>query len=309
LNKRDYLTVDDLTTAELIALLDGADKHKTDRRPRTQLAGKTVALIFEKPSTRTRVSFEVGVAELGGYPLPLSASDLQLGRGETIEDTAQVLSRYVHCAVLRTFEQEKLVKLATGSIPVINSLSDYSHPCQALADMQTIREKKGTLKGLKLVYFGDGNNVAHSLMFAGAKLGMHVVIACPKGYEPLETVTKRAHDIAKETGGSIEVLTDALAAAKAADVLYTDVWASMGQEGEHDARVKKMMPYQISTTTLAAAKPDAIVMHCLPAHRGEEIAADVIDGPHSVVFDQAENRLHAQKALLTWLLDGTPNPR
>lgn len=306
--KRDFLTDDDVTPAELIALIDGADRHKAARRPSQQLTGKTVALIFEKPSTRTRVSFEVGVQELGGYPLPLSAGDLQLGRGETVEDTAQVLSRYVHAAVLRTFEQEKLEKLATGTIPVVNSLSDFSHPCQALADLQTIREKHGTFAGLKLVYMGDGNNVAHSLMIAGAKVGMKVVVACPEGYDPLDSVLKRAQEIASETGGSVEVSHDPAAAAQGAHVLYTDVWASMGQEAEAVERRKKFEGFQISAAHVAAADPKVVVMHCLPAHRGEEIAAEVLDGPHSVVFDQAENRLHAQKALLTWLLVGTPNP-
>lgn len=306
--KRDFLTIDDVTPEELIALIDGADQHKAHRKPTQQLAGKTVALIFEKPSTRTRISFEVGVQELGGYPLPLSASDLQLGRGETIEDTAQVLSRYVHAVVLRTFEQEKLVKLATGTIPVVNSLSDYSHPCQALADLQTIREKTGKLAGLKLVYLGDGNNVAHSLMFAGAKVGMHVVIACPEGYEPSAKVLARSQEIVAQSGGSVEVSYDPATAVKGANVLYTDVWASMGQEAEHAERLKKFEGFQISAEHVAASSPEVLVMHCLPAHRGEEIAAEVIDGPHSVVFDQAENRLHAQKALLTWLLAGTPNP-
>jgi len=308
--KRDFLSVDDVSPEELAALLDGADRHKADRRPRATLAGRTVALVFEKPSTRTRVSFEVAVHELGGYPLPLSGSELQLGRGETMEDTATVLSRYVHAIVLRTFAQENLERLAkAGTVPVVNALSDYSHPCQALADLQTIRERRNRLTGLRLAYLGDGNNVAHSLLFAGAKMGMHVVVATPSGYEPIPQVVRRATEIAAGTGGSVELTHDPSVAAKDADVLYTDVWASMGQELEHGERALIFKPYQLSTDTLDAAASDVVVLHCLPAHRGEEIAAEVMDGPNSAVFDQAENRLHTQKALLSWLLTGSPNPR
>jgi ornithine carbamoyltransferase len=309
MSKRDFLTVDDVSPDELVALLDGADRHKADRRPRATLQGRTVALVFEKPSTRTRVSFEVAVHELGGYPLPLSGPELQLGRGETMEDTAAVLSRYVHAVVLRTFAQESLERLArAGSIPVVNALSDYSHPCQALADLQTIRERKGRLAGTRLAYLGDGNNVAHSLLFAGAKVGMHVSVATPIGYEPIPQVVRRAGEIAAETGGSVELTHDPATAAKGADVLYTDVWASMGKELEHGERALIFKPYQLSTDTLAVASPDVVVLHCLPAHRGEEIAAEVMDGPNSAVFDQAENRLHTQKALLSWLLTGSPDP-
>jgi ornithine carbamoyltransferase len=309
MTKRDFLSDDDLTPAELTALLDAADRHRNDRRPRATLAGRSVALIFEKPSTRTRVSFEVAVHELGGYPLPLVASDLQLGRGETIEDTAQVLSRYVHAIVLRTFAQETLERLArAATVPVINALSDYLHPCQALADLQTIRQRKGRLAGLRLGYLGDGNNVAHSLLLAGAKAGMHLAIATPAGYEPIPQIVRRAGEIAAETGGGVELTNDPASAAKGADVLYTDVWASMGQELEHGERALIFKPYQLSTDTVNVAAPDVVVLHCLPAHRGEEIAAEVLDGPNSAVFDQAENRLHAQKALLSWLLSGDPNP-
>jgi ornithine carbamoyltransferase len=309
MSKRDFLSVDDVSPDELVALLDGADRHKADRRPRTTLQGRTVALIFEKPSTRTRVSFEVAVHELGGYPLPLSGPELQLGRGETMEDTAAVLSRYLHAIVLRTFAQESLERLARwGSIPVVNALSDYSHPCQALADLQTIRERKRRLAGIRLAYLGDGNNVAHSLLFAGAKAGMHVAVATPIGYEPIPQVVRRAGEIAAETGGSVELTHDPASAAKGADVLYTDVWASMGKELEHGERALIFKPYQLSTDTLAVASPDVVVLHCLPAHRGEEIAAEVMDGPNSAVFDQAENRLHTQKALLSWLLTGSPDP-
>ena len=308
--KRDFLSIDDVSPEELTALLDGADRHKAERRPRATLAGRTVALVFEKPSTRTRVSFEVAVHELGGYPLPLSGSDLQLGRGETMEDTAAVLSRYVHAIVLRTFAQENLERLAkAGTVPVVNALSDYSHPCQALADLQTIRERRNRLAGLRLAYLGDGNNVAHSLLFAGAKTGMHVAVATPSGYEPIPQVVRRATEIAAGTGGSVELTHDPSVAVKDADVLYTDVWASMGQELEHGERALIFKPYQLSTDTLGAAASDVVVLHCLPAHRGEEIAAEVMDGPNSAVFDQAENRLHTQKALLAWLLTGSPNPR
>jgi ornithine carbamoyltransferase len=308
--KRDFLSIDDVSPEELTALLDGADRHKAERRPRSTLAGRTVALVFEKPSTRTRVSFEVAVHELGGYPLPLAGAELQLGRGETIEDTAAVLSRYVHAVVLRTFAQENLERLArAGTVPVVNALSDYSHPCQALADLQTIRERRNRLAGLRLAYLGDGNNVAHSLLFAGAKMGMHVAVATPSGYEPIPQVVRRATEIAAGTGGSVELTHDPSVAAKDADVLYTDVWASMGQELEHGERALIFKPYQLSTDTLAVAAADVVVLHCLPAHRGEEIAAEVMDGPNSAVFDQAENRLHTQKALLSWLLTGSPNPQ
>ena len=309
MSKRDFLSVDDITPDELVALLDGADRHKAERRPRTTLQGRTIALIFEKPSTRTRVSFEVAVHELGGYPLPLSGADLQIGRGETLEDTATVLSRYVHAIVLRTFAQESLERLArAGSIPVVNALSDYSHPCQALADLQTIRERTQRLAGLRLAYLGDGNNVAHSLLFAGSKVGMHVAMATPVGYEPIPQVVRRATEIAAGTGGSVELTHDPETAAKDADVVYTDVWASMGKELEHGERALIFKPYQLSTDILAVASPDVVVLHCLPAHRGEEIAAEVMDGPNSAVFDQAENRLHTQKALLSWLLAGSPDP-
>jgi ornithine carbamoyltransferase len=308
--KRDFLSIDDLTPAELLALLDGADAHKADRRPRTMLAGQTVALLFEKPSTRTRVSFEVAVQELGGYPLPLAGADLQLGRGETVEDTAAVLSRYVHAIVLRTFAQDTLERMArAGTVPIVNALSDYSHPCQALADMQTVRERLGRLAGVRLAYVGDGNNVAHSLLFAGAKLGMHVTVATPSGYEPIPQVVRRATEIATGTGGGVELTHDPQAAVKEADVVYTDVWASMGQEGEAEERALIFEPFQVSAELLAGAPEHVLVLHCLPAHRGEEITAEVIDGPAAAVLDQAENRLHAQKALLGWLLAGSPDPR
>ena len=303
MTKRDYLTVDSLSSEELTKVLDLADELKQSRSQRTDLAGKSIGMIFEKPSTRTRISFEVGITELGGHAVILNASELQLGRGETVEDTAQVLSRYLHAIVVRTFAQSRLETLASaGSIPVINALSDFSHPCQALADLQTIREHRGSLAGLKLAYFGDGNNVAHSLLKAGAMAGMHVAVASPAGYEPIPQVVDAAQDIAQHTGGQITCTADPIEAAADADVVYTDVWASMGQEGEASARLMLFRPFQVNSHVMESAKPDALVMHCLPAHRGEEISADVIDGPNSVVFDQAENRLHSQKALLLFLL-------
>ncbi len=304
MEERDFLSIDDLSPDELAYLLDAADALK--RRPEAlddALSGKQVALIFEKPSTRTRVSFEAAVTSLGGHAIVLRGDELQLGRGETVEDTGRVLSRYVSAIVVRTFGQDRLERLAhAASVPVVNALSDFSHPCQCLADLQTIREKKGTLEGLTLTYLGDGNNVAHSLMFGGTKMGMHVRIGCPPGFEPFPQVVDRCHEIAEDTGGSVTVTSSAAEAAADADVLYTDVWASMGQESEAESRAGVFEPYRLDSTAVGLSDPESIVMHCLPAHRGEEIAADVIDGPRSVVWDQAENRLHAQKALLAWLI-------
>jgi ornithine carbamoyltransferase len=260
-------------------------------------------MIFEKPSTRTRVSFEVAIASAGGHPVPLSSAELQLGRGETIEDTGRVLSRYAHAIVLRTFEQERLELLAgAASVPVINALSDFEHPCQALADLFTIREARGDLAGQTLVYLGDGNNVTHSLLLGGAEMGMHVRVATPPGFEPIPQVVQRAAEIAAGTGGSVRVLHDPVEASSGADVLYTDVWASMGQEAESDERALVFPAYALDQHKVEAAKSDVTVLHCLPAHRGQEITDEVIDGPHSVVWDQAENRMHTQKALLLWLL-------
>ncbi len=301
---RDFLSVDDLTPAELSALLDlAAELKASPERYADRLRGRSVAMIFEKPSTRTRVSFDVGIAELGGHPVALSAGELQLGRGETIEDTGRVLSRYVDAIVLRTFEQERLEVLAgAASVPVVNALSDFEHPCQCLADLLTIRERKGGLAGRTLAYLGDGNNVTHSLLLGGSKVGMRVRVATPPGFEPIPLVVNRAREIALETGGSVEVTNDPVEAARGADVLYTDVWASMGQEAEADERALVFPAYRIDQKAVDLAAPDAIVMHCLPAHRGQEITDEVIDGPRSVVWDQAENRLHTQKALLLWLL-------
>jgi ornithine carbamoyltransferase len=302
--ERDFLSIDDVSPQELHHLLEFAAKLKQSPGDHaSRLAGMSVALIFEKPSTRTRVSFEVGVAQLGGHPLALSSSELQLGRGETIEDTGRVLSRYCDALVLRTFGQERLEALAAGaSVPVVNSLSDYEHPCQILADLLTVIERKGDPAGRSIAYLGDGNNVAHSLLLGGAMLGMHVRVATPTGFEPIPQVVERAEEIASETGGSIQVGNDSEAAVAGADVLYTDVWASMGQEREHAERVLVFTPYRIDAEKLSRAAEDAVVLHCLPAHRGEEITDEVIDGPSSAVWDQAENRLHTQKALLLWLL-------
>ncbi|HZB04410.1 MAG TPA: ornithine carbamoyltransferase [Actinomycetota bacterium] len=301
---RHFLSIDDVTPDELGHLLELAAKVKQSPEDyASRLNGRAVALIFEKPSTRTRVSFEVGVAALGGHPLALSSSELQLGRGETIEDTGRVLSRYCDALVLRTFGQERLEALAAGaSVPVVNSLSDYEHPCQILADLLTVQEKKRQAKDRTIAYLGDGNNVAHSLLLGGTMLGMRVRVATPPGFEPIPQVVERATEIAGLTGGSVEVTNDPKAAAEDADILYTDVWASMGQEREHDERVLVFTPYRLDGASVDRAADDVIVLHCLPAHRGEEITDDVIDGPHSVVWDQAENRLHTQKALLLWLL-------
>jgi ornithine carbamoyltransferase len=301
---RHYLSVDDLTPGELGGLLDHAARLKADPAlDADALRGRAVALVFEKSSTRTRVSFDVGVAQLGGHPLSLTSSDLQLGRGETIEDTGRVLSRYVDAIVLRTFEQERLeVLAAAASVPVINSLSDFEHPCQALADLLTIREHRGDLRGTVLAYVGDGNNVSHSLLLAGAKAGMTVRIATPVGFEPIPQVVQRALEIAAETGGDATLTHDALEGAKDADVLYTDVWASMGQEEEADERALVFPPFRLDQRVVEAASEDVLVLHCLPAHRGQEITDEVIDGPHSVVWQQAENRLYTQKALLLLLM-------
>jgi len=250
------------------------------------------------------VSFEVGVAQLGAHPVVLSSTELQLGRGETIEDTGRVLSRYLDAIVLRTFEQERLEVLAgAADVPVINSLSDFEHPCQALADLLTMRERLGSLEGRTLTYLGDGNNVAHSLLLGGAKAGMRVRVATPPGFEPIPQIVQRATEIAAGTGGAVEVTNDPLEAATQADVLYTDVWASMGQEAEADERLLVFTPYRVTQALVASAADEVVVLHCLPAHRGQEIEAGVIDGPRSAVWDQAENRLHTQKALLLRLFD------
>jgi len=306
-----FLGVDDLDADQLIDLLDLADQLKADRAAAhtgasgQPLAGRTVALVFEKPSTRTRVSFQVAVAELGGHPLPLSSAELQLGRGETIADTAAVLSRFVHAIVIRTFGQDRIEELAANAtVPVVNALTDREHPCQALADLQTLRAARGgQLAGSVLTYVGDGNNVAHSLLLAGALAGVEVRVAHPTGYAPEADIVARARELASVSGSEVVVTTDAEAAVAGAHAVYTDVWASMGQEAEADTRLAAFASYRVTSELFARAAPDAVFLHCLPAHRGEEVAAEVIDGPASRVFDQAENRLHAQKALLLRLLD------
>lgn len=298
LKGRDFLTVHDWSTEELDQLLATADLMKLRMKTGIvdqPLKGKTLGMIFAKASTRTRLSFEVGIYQLGGYGLFLNQNDLQLRRGETIGDTARVLSRYLDGIMIRTFAHKDVEDLAEyASIPVINGLTDWQHPCQAMGDLMTIREKKRRLEGLKLVFLGDGNNVAHSLMEAGFKFGMEVVVACPKGYEPDPRVVDRAN-------GTV-VVDDPEGALRGADVVYSDVWASMGKEGEAELRKEAFRAYQVNSRTLALAKPDAIWMHCLPAHRGEEVTDDVMDGPQSVVLDQAENRLHLQKALMTLVM-------
>ena len=302
---RHFLVDDDLSPAELELVLDEADRMKKDRYagPRP-LDGRAVALVFEKPSTRTRLSFEVGVSELGGHPVVVDASTTQLGRGETLEDTARVMSRYCAAIVIRTFGQDRIERLAAAAdVPVVNALTDYAHPCQAIADLQTIRERRGGLTGLTLTYVGDGNNVSHSLMLAGVAAGMRVRVAAPPGFAPIEQVVRRANQIGETTGGAAVVSTNPVEAATGADILYTDVWASMGQEGEAENRNLLFQGFQLDDRLVDVAREDVIVLHCLPAHRGEEIATSVLDGPHSAVWDQAENRLHAQKALLAFLLD------
>jgi ornithine carbamoyltransferase len=312
---RHLLRDDDLDAAAQAAVLADAALRKADRAAGGRLdagllAGRSVALVFEKASTRTRTSFEAGVADLGGHPIVVDALTSQLGRGEPIEDTARVLSRYCCAIVWRTGAHARLEAVAAAaSVPVVNSLSDDFHPCQALADLQTVAERFTGLAGVTLTYLGDGNNMAHSLLLAGALAGMHVRVASPEAFAPAASVVRRAEELAAATGGSVTVTSDAEAAAAGAQVLYTDVWTSMGQETDDAeaarAKVAALEPYAVDAALLALAAPDAVVLHCLPAHRGEEISADVLDGPQSAVWDQAENRLHAQKALLAFLLGAT----
>jgi ornithine carbamoyltransferase len=302
---RHFLRDDDLTPAELIEVLDLADEMRVDRLVRQPLSGpRTVAVLFDKPSTRTRVSFCVGIAELGGYPLIIDAPTSQLGRGEPIADTARVLSRQVVAIVWRTFGQDRIEEMAAASaVPVINALTDQFHPCQVLADLQTIRQRAGRLSGVTLSYLGDAaNNMAHSYLLGGATAGLHIRIAGPTGYQPEPAVVAAAERIAAETGGSVLVTTDPVKALDGADVVATDTWVSMGQQADA-ARRSDLTPFAVDDTALAHAAPDAFVLHCLPAYRGHEIAAEVIDGARSAVWDEAENRLHAQKALLYWLLE------
>ena len=306
---RHFLRDDDLSPAELVEVLDLADRVKADRLSLRPLEGpRAVAVLFDKPSTRTRISFSVGIAELGGYPLVIDAAGSQLGRGEPIEDTTRVLDRQVAAIVWRTFGQARVEAMAGVSrVPVVNALTDEFHPCQILADLQTVREHKGRLAGLTLAYLGDGaNNMAHSYLLGGASAGLHVRVGTPGTHLPDPKVVDRARAIASATGGSVLVTDDPRAAADGADVLATDTWVSMGQELEKGERVGADSPFAsfiIDDAAMGLAAPEAIVLHCLPAYRGLEISASVIDGPQSVVFDEAENRLHAQKALLSWLLE------
>jgi ornithine carbamoyltransferase len=302
---RHFLRDDDLTPQEQNAVLELAAEMKADRLAHRPLAGpRSVAVFFDKVSLRTRLSFEAGIAELGGQPIIVDTQATHFGRGESLADAGRVVSRYVAAMVFRTTGDERLTELASGvDVPVVNALTDGFHPCQLLADLQTIRERLGSATGRRLAYVGDAaNNMAHSYLLAGATAGMHVRVAGPSGFDPSPAVVSRAAEIAAWTGGSVEVLRDPFEAADGVDVLATDTWTSMGQETDGKDRLTPFWPYQINEKLVAAAAPGAIVLHCLPAHRGEEITDEVIDGPHSAVFDQAENRLHAQKALLAWLL-------
>lgn len=311
MSDRSLISIADLSPNEILALLDRAEDLKAERSgrggcalgERRPLAGKSLAMIFEKPSTRTRVSLEVAATELGGHPLYLSANELQLGRGETIGDTARVLSRYVHGITARVFSHRTVEELAAHSnVPVINALSDREHPLQILADLMTIREHFGRLEGLRIAWIGDGNNVCNSLILASAMLKMNMVVASPRGYEPKGQILERA----RELGGAPEIAAEPSDAARGADVLVTDTWISMGDEAEEAERLRSFSGYQINRRILEIAGRNAIVMHCLPAHRGQEITDEVMDGPQSVVFEEAENRLHTSKAVLEWLVGRRP---
>lgn len=299
--KRDFLAIGDLSGEEVESLIKRAIELKSGvDKTKCPLIGKSIGLFFEKPSTRTRVSFEVGIYQLGGQSIYMNPKEIQLGRGETVADTARVLSRYLHGIVLRTFSHATIEEFsAYASVPVINGLSDMHHPCQALADLMTIYEKKGKLKDIRLAYIGDGNNVANSLIEAASKTGINIAIACPEGYEPRPDVIERAQNL---SSGEFIMLRNPKEAAASADVIYTDVWVSMGQESEGEKKKTKFRDYQLNAAMLQCAKKDAIVLHCLPAHRGQEITDEVMDCSNSAVFDQAENRLHTEKALLEFLI-------
>lgn len=303
---KDLLDVAAISRVEIEGLLKLAANLKAKQRrgiPHQLLQGKTLGLLFQKPSTRTRVSFEAGMNQLGGHAMILPMAEIQLSRGESVADTARVLSRYLDGIVIRTYDHATVEEWAReATMPVINGLTDLSHPCQALSDLLTIKEKKGKLKGIKIAYVGDGNNVANSLIEAAAKMGMTIALGCPSGYQPDQHVVDLARIEAAKSGAVIELGDDPYVAVKEADVIYADVWISMGREREQARRLKVLAPYQVNSRLVAKAKPDAVVMHCLPAHRGEEITAEVLDGPQSVIIDQAENRLHMQKAILTKLL-------
>lgn len=305
---KDFLKLSDYQTSEILYLLESAKELKKLQKqgtPHPCLSGKVLGMIFEKSSTRTRVSFEVGMLQLGGHAIFLSPRDIQLGRGESIHDTAKVLSRYVDALMIRTFSHESIEEFAHySSVPVINGLTDPHHPVQVMADLLTILEHKGKLSGLKLCYIGDGNNnVAHSLIEGAAKVGMHICVASPEGYQPKQEIVAGAIEAAKAAGGSISIVSDPVEAIKDADVVVTDVWTSMGQEEEQQKRMQAFKSFQVNKELCNYAKSDYIFLHCLPAHRGEEVTADIIDGPHSVVFDEAENRLHAQKSILKALIE------
>lgn len=302
--KKDFLTIRDFSPAELRATLRLASKMKAKpKQYATALKGKTLALIFEKPSLRTRVTFDVGIQQLGGFSVPLLPAEISLGKRESVYDVAKNLERMVQGIMIRTFAHQIVVDMAKyASIPVINALTDYSHPCQALADYMTVQEVKRKLKGLKLCFVGDGNNVAHSLMFAGARLGVNVTVACPKSYEPNPTALRDAQEDARGSGARIEVVHDASEGVRNADVIYTDVWASMGQEAEAETRKAIFRPFQVNAALMAKANKDAMFLHCLPAHRGDEVTDEVIDSPASFVFQEAENRLHVQKAVMYQLM-------
>lgn len=302
LRGRDFISIHDFSKEEIEYMLKvGAELKKMQKQGITHhyLAGKTLGMIFQKASTRTRVAFEVGMYQLGGHALFLSPRDIQLGRGETVKDTAQVLARMLDGIMIRTFDHDEVLELAQwADIPVINGLTDLLHPTQVIGDLMTIKEHKGELKGLKLAFVGDGNNVAHSLLFGGAKVGMDVVIASPGGYEPDAEILAAARQDAAQTGAVLSVVKDPKEAAAGADVIYTDVWASMGQEDEAEEKEKQFLAYQVNSKLMSLAQKDAIVLHCLPAKRGKEITDEVMDGPQSAVFDEAENRLHAHKAIM-----------
>lgn len=304
--KQDLISIKDLKVEEIEHIFNLTAELKSKVKDFSQsLAGKSLALIFEKPSLRTRVSFEVGMHQLGGKGIYLAPDDIKFGTREAMKDFGAVLSRYLDVLVVRTFSHQKLEDLAKhASIPVINGLTDLLHPCQALADLYSIKEKKGKLAGLKIAFIGDGNNVAHSLLYGCAKLGINLDIATPAKYRPKAEVVKEAQEIAKARGAKLSLADDPASAVKGADVVYTDVWASMGQESEHKKRLKSFNGFQLNGKLISKAKLDCLVMHCLPAHRGEEITDEVIDGPNSIVFDQAENRMHVQKAILLLLLGG-----
>lgn len=297
---RSLSTLCDLTSDELTSIIDLAARVKKSPKDFADaLKQKTLAMIFQKPSLRTRVSFETGMTQMGGHAIYLAPTDISLGKRETTEDIAIVVSRYADLIMARVFGHDIIEEMAKhATVPVINGLSDYAHPCQMLADLQTVQERKGTMKGLKFVYSGDGNNVAHSIMFGGALVGMHVVIVTPPGYEPNEKALATSREMAAKTGATVDVTNDLAAAAQGADVLYTDVWASMGQEDDAERRRQFFMPYQVNMDILKKAKPDCVFLHCLPAHYDEEVTYDVSRTPNSAIFDQAENRMHAQKALM-----------